>query len=234
MLFHCLVVLLATFSNDCRIPTYVSQVNVGDTVYFNAGALLWEKPSKISNVVCGTPDLSKAVIEDDDTKDGVRFQPFAFPNNNIRQSDQRILDCEATLQDYKDRFHLNIGCYVQEFSISDRNLDAITRFLNKHKSLYNLGLAWGGINGRCHEGLTGDGYWNQRYMGRSWDNTAKPTAEMQLLAPEDHHLVQKALRAGAWGAIGTVNNIGDEHTPETQALQLGACAINNTGNATCG
>lgn len=209
---------------------------MGDTVYFNAGSLLWERPSKISNVVCGKPDLSQAVIEDDVKEgDGVRFQPFAFPNsNNHKDSDLILPDCEATLQDYKDRFQLNIGCYVQEFSISDRNLDAITRFLNKHKSLYNLGLAWGGINGQCHEGLSGDGYWNQRYMGRRWDNAAKPTDDMQLLAPEDHPLVQRAVRAGAWGGIGTVNNIGEEHTPETQALQIGACAIKNTGNTTCG
>lgn len=210
------------------------QVNVGDTVYFNAGSLLWEKPSKISNVVCGTPDLSHAVVENDDAEEAVRFQPFAFPRNHRGKDDPVTLEDESTLQDYKDRFRLNIGCYVQEFSISDKNLDAVTRFLNKHKSLYNLGLAWGGINGRCHEGLSGDGYWNQRYMGRRWDSTAKPTDDMQLLAPEDHPLVQKAMLAGKWGGIGTVNNIGEEHNPEIQALQLGAAIHHNTGNTTCG
>lgn len=197
--------------------------------------MLWEKPSKITNVVCGAPDISQAIIEDDQDGDGVRFEPFAFPRRRSGKEDPRALECRSTLQDYKDRFRLRIGCYVQEFSISDKNLDAVTRFLNKNKSLYDLGLAWGGLNGQCHEGLDGDGYWNQRYMGRKWDRNAFPTDEMQLLAPEDHPLVQKAVMAGAWGAIGTVNNIGEEHAPETQAaLQLGACALQNTGNPSCG
>jgi len=187
-------------------------------------------------VVCGNPDISHAVMdEDQEMEEGarVRFQQFAFPRD-YRKEDPRALDYHSNLQDYKERFQLNIGCYVQEFSISDKNLDAVTRFLNKHKTLYNLGLAWGGINGQCHEGLSGDGYWNQRYMGRSWDETAKPTDDMQLLAPEDHPLVQRAVMAGAWGAIGTVNNIGEEHTPETEALKLGACAMQNSGHPHCG
>lgn len=203
-------------------------------MFFNAGSLLWEKPSKISNVVCGNPDISEAVIEDfHENEDSVKFQPFAFPRSDNKE-ELRSPVCQSTLQDYKDKFQLNIGCYVQEFSISHQNLDAITRFLNKFKSVYNLGLAWGGINGKCHEGLSGDGYWNQRYMGRKWDATAKPTDDMQLLAPEDHPLVQKAVMAGAWGAIGTVNNVGDEHAPETEAIKLGACALHNAGHPTCG
>lgn len=188
--------------------------------------MIYEKPSKISNVVCGAPDLSEAIVEDDDCQsDGVKFQPFAFPRT--RQSNKD----ESTLQDYKERFQLNIGCYVQEFSISDKNLDAITRFLNKHKSVYDLGLAWGGINGICHEGLSGDGYWNQRYMGRRWDYTAFPTGELQLLAPEDHPFVQKAVMAGAWGSIATLNEPLPNETKK--ALEIGAFALQNSGNHTC-
>lgn len=174
-------------------------------------------------MICGQKvDISQAVLDDDDIVKSVRFQPFAYPNDD----DGSKRDCESTLQDYKNKFRLNIGCYVQEFSISERNLDALTRFMNKHKSVYNLGLAFGGINGLCPVGLTGDGYWNQRFMGRSWDRSAKPTDDMHLLHPEDHRLVQKAALAGAWGALGTINNAGED-SHDISALQLGACAPQN-------
>jgi hypothetical protein len=56
----------------------------------------------------------------------------------------------------------------------------------------------------------GDGYWNQRYMGRSWDFNARPSKEMTPLKPEDHHLVQVAIQAGAWGQVGTIYEVNDE------------------------
>lgn len=59
---------------------------------------------------------------------------------------------------------------------------------------------------------TGDGYWNQRYMGRSWDFNARPSKEMTPLKPEDHHLVQVAIQAGAWGQVGTIYEVNDEQT----------------------
>lgn len=176
--------------------------------------------------MCGNnEDIFQAVLDDDDIGTSVRFLPFAYPKDDDTV-DRSKWDCESTLQDYKNKFRLNIGCYVQEFSISERNLDALTRFLNKHKSVYNLGLAFGGINGQCPVGLAGDGYWNQRYMGRSWDRSAKPTDDMHLLHPEDHRLVQKAALAGAWGPLGTINDAGED-LHDISALQMGACATQN-------
>jgi hypothetical protein len=74
--------------------------------------------------------------------------------------------------------------------------------------------------------LTGDGYWNQRYIGRSWDRDAKPTDD-HLLHPEDHRLVQKAVYAGAWGSLATINYVGEDPHDMSDALQLGACATQN-------
>jgi len=57
--------------------------------------------------------------------------------------------------------------------------------------------------------VQGDGFWNQRYVGRNWDITAGPTKQMKLLAPEDHHLVQKAILAGQCGQVTTAHRILD-------------------------
>ena len=46
-------------------------------------------------------------------------------------------------------------------------------------------------------------------MGRSWDFNAR---EMTPLKPEDHHLVQVAIQAGAWGQVGTIYEVNDEQT----------------------
>jgi hypothetical protein len=125
------------------------------------------------------------------------------------------------LEDYKRRFDLNIGVYVQEFSVSEQVMDAIVRLVNCYPQIYNLGCAWGSINGRTVEGLAGDGYWNQRYVGRKWDFTAKPTGHLELLQPIDHKLVQKAVSAGAWGHLATVNFAGGD---ELTNIHVTGCA----------
>jgi len=57
----------------------------------------------------------------------------------------------------------------------------MVRFVNGHCSIFSLGLAWGGINGRAISGVEGDGFSNQRFVGRDWDSDAEPTGQMQLL-----------------------------------------------------
>ena len=99
--------------------------------------------------------------------------------------------------------------HTLEFSISAEALDALSKFINKHGNIYDQGLAFGGINGAAVRNINGDGYWNQRYMGRAWDMDARPSKEMTPLKPEDHHLVQKAIQAG-WGQVGTIYEVMDE------------------------
>ena len=136
------------------------------------------------------------------------FQPYAYPRSAL--SDWERVMCKSTIEDYRRHFNLKIGVYVQEFSISAEALDALSIFVNKHGDVYDQGLAFGGVNGTAVKNIHGDGYWNQRYMGRSWDFDAKPSKEMTPLKPEDHHLVQKAIQAGAWGQVGTIYEVMDE------------------------
>ncbi len=49
--------------------------------------------------------------------------------------------------------------------MSPEALDALACFVNKYSDIYDLGLAFGGINGTAVTNVEGDGYWNQRYMG---------------------------------------------------------------------
>jgi hypothetical protein len=95
-----------------------------------------------------------------------------------------------------------------EFSISAEALDALSIFINKHSEIYDQGLAFGGCNGLAVKNISGDGYWNQRYMGRPWDFAARPSNEMTPLKPEDHHLVQKAVQE--WGQVGTIFEVMDD------------------------
>jgi hypothetical protein len=51
------------------------------------------------------------------------------------------------------------------------------------------------------------------------------------LHPEYHRLVQKAVHAGAWGPLATINYIREDPHDMSDALQMGACA---TQNNSCG
>jgi hypothetical protein len=50
----------------------------------------------------------------------------------------------------------------------------------------------------------------QRYVGRSWDFNARPANHMMPLKPEDHHIVQKAIQAGAWGQVASTFEVTDD------------------------
>lgn len=60
-------------------------------------------------------------------------------------------------------FHLRIShlSICAEFSISPEALDALAKFVNAHGSLYDQGMAFGGVNGVAIKHIHGDGYWNQ-------------------------------------------------------------------------
>jgi len=55
--------------------------------------------------------------------------------------------------------------------------------------------------------------------GRPWDFDARPSSEMTPLAPEDHHLVQKAIQAGAWGQVMDAYEVRDEQAGALTVLQ---------------
>ena len=209
---------------DLQRACHANEVKNGDTVYFNGGSLMWKRSSIMEAAergCCGTIEAN-----DDDNNDGITvnnaaaggagegvtttarsprsdnysFQPYAYPRSAL--SDWEKDKVKATVEDYRRHFNLKVGVYVQEFSISAEALNALSIFVNKYGDIYDQGLAFGGLNGEGVKNINGDGYWNQRYMGRPWDFDARPSSEMHPLKPEDHHLVQKAIQAGAWGQVG--------------------------------
>ena len=225
---------------DLQRSCHANEVKQGDTVYFNAGSLMWKRASiaeVAQNGCCGTSDTADDYDEGSPVSPKVSrnkycFQPYAYPRSSL--SDWEKERCKATIEDYKSHFNLKIGVYVQgeywqewfgdsigansscffhrpEFSVSADALDAIVNFVNKHSRVYDLGLAFGGVNGMACEQINGDGYWNQRYIGRTYDMKARPAKEMIPLRPEDHHLVQKTLQTGAWGQLAAdVYDVSDD------------------------
>ena len=225
-------------AGDLQRACHAGEIKRGDTVFFNAGSLIWKRPTLCEATGLGlcTNSTSLTRIESLDmasnehhdhidpwNQNGLKmgaysFQPFAYPREKLELLDDVVEECKATLEDYQRHLELNIGLYVQEFSIGDAALDAISKLVNHYPSIYNLGLAWGGLNGSAIKGVHGDGYWNQRYIGREWDLTAEPEEHMKILAPEDHHLFQKALHAGDWGQALTVNQVGIDEERQRRGL----------------
>ena len=203
-------------AGDLQKACHANEVEMGDTVFFNGGSLFANYSDGIaSSLACCHGPLPNDIAR------STMFYPYAYPRSKNGDS-FADLDCKATIEDYKHRFDLQIGLYVQEFSISQFAIESLVQFTNHHSQVYNLGLAWGGINGKTVRGLDGDGYWSQRYMGRSWDKDAAPTGNLELLQPADHQFVQKAMSAGAWGHLGTLNLAVGNKAPHA-AVGISAC-----------
>ncbi len=79
-----------------------------------------------------------------------------------------------TLADYKKHYGFSMGLYLQEFSIDEAAARLLIDLVNNNPEIYDLGLAWGGINGMTVHGIqpgrftSTDGYWNQRRLGKTW------------------------------------------------------------------
>lgn len=199
-------------AGDLQRACHANEIKPGDTVYFNAGSLMWKR--KTACEVTGQCFSSSKYqgLQQVDSKCDFEyspFQPYAYPRQQLESSDD-ITDCMACIQDYQKHFNLNIGLYLHEFDIGVEEIDVMSKFVNRHSDIYRLGLAWGGLNGYTLRGLKGDGLWSQRYVGRAWDFHAKPQAEMTLLAPEDHHLVQRI--AFPCGNVATTNHMDEDDT----------------------
>jgi len=203
-------------AGDLQKACHANEVEVGDTVFFNAGSLFATSSHDFSSsLICCHGPLPSDVTR------SLMFHPYAYPRSEIEATFGEV-DCNSTIEEYKNRFDLQIGLYVQEFSISQFAIESLVQFTNRHVKVYNLGLAWGGINGKTVRGLEGDGYWSQRYMGRTWDTDVAPTGHLELLQPLDHHFVQRAALAGAWGHLGTLNLAGDSKST-LMVSRIGAC-----------
>ena len=109
-------------------------------------------------------DLLHDHDDDDDT--------LLLPTTN--SEDTEIGAVMKTLADYKKHYRFSMGLYLQEFSIDEAAARLLIDLVNQNPEVYDLGLAWGGINGMTVHGIqpgrftSTDGYWNQRRLGKSW------------------------------------------------------------------
>merc|ERR1712127_329758 len=58
-----------------------------------------------------------------------------------------------TLADYKKHYGFSMGLYLQEFSIDEAAARLLIDLVNENPHVYDLGLAWGGINGMTVHGI---------------------------------------------------------------------------------
>jgi hypothetical protein len=90
-----------------------------------------------------------------------------------------------TLHDYKTQFGFSMGVYVQEFSIDEAAARVLIEHVNGHPELYDLGFAWGGVNGMTVQGIkpgrftSTDGFWNQRHVGQLWRESLVHLSDIQ-------------------------------------------------------
>lgn len=154
-------------------------IREGDSVFFNAGSLIWgPSPEEVNRITNFDPNVVKA---------SYKIQPFgeccsSKGNDKKKKQDN---DEYSTIQMYKEQFKLRIGLYCQEFAIDEAAVSTLARYANSHSDLYELGFAWGGINGVTIKGIcpgrftATDGLWNQRYIGELWNYDQFPVAPQQ-------------------------------------------------------
>jgi len=186
-------------AGDLQRACHSKEILRGDTVYFNGGSLLWQKPSvlDVAQSSCGCFPQKLTASDSDDS--GLAILPFAYPKSSLNDDvSPHFGITTSSIEEYKKYYGLNIGLYVQEFSIGQDALEILINFVNFYSEIYNLGMAYGGLNGATIPGMAGDGFWNQRYIGRNWDAKSGPTDYLEPSVVEDNEMMYAI---GALGAI---------------------------------
>ncbi|GKY96817.1 hypothetical protein MPSEU_000640900 [Mayamaea pseudoterrestris] len=166
-------VLFFHSAGDLQAACHAGQVQPGDSVFFNAGSLLY-RPSTQSSIET-LRNACFSHFDSEQVKHAYQILPFAKPCSRSEKN----ATC-STLEHYKMRFNLSIGMYVQEFAIDDAAASILVEHVNRHSTIFDLGLSWGGINGICIRGIrpdrytSTDGFWNQRYIGLLWNSSHFP------------------------------------------------------------
>jgi hypothetical protein len=142
-------------AGDIQAACESGKIRPGDHVYFNCGSLLYTEKSFT----------------------------FSFPFDPSRLKGSYIVDsCASTKKEedcvslihYKQKYNFALGCYLQEFAVDEAALSLLVDHINNNPTLFDLGLAWGGLNGLTVHNITPGrftdttGYWDQRRLGRCW------------------------------------------------------------------
>ena len=159
-------------AGDLQDFCHTGQIQDGDTIYFNAGSLIWDKDDTAYFEYI-TTNVGKCLraFDANEKKRSYTLQPYAVCERKLNETD---LSMKSTIQAYKQKYNLEIGLYCQEFAIDDAAMDFIVNFVNRNSHVYNLGLSWGGLNGVTVANIqpgrftNTDGLWNQRYAGKKW------------------------------------------------------------------
>lgn len=156
-------------AGDLQKACNEGRIRDGDSVFFNAGSLLWDpSPDEVNRITNFDPN---------EIKHGYRIQSFGTVHRSAEDAEMAYY---STIQMYKQRFNLRIGLYVQEFAIDEAAIAVLSEYVNDHPDIFELGFAWGGINGITIQGIkpgrftATDGLWNQRYIGELWNDTKFP------------------------------------------------------------
>jgi hypothetical protein len=167
-------VLFFHSAGDLQAACHAGHVHRGDSVFFNAGSLLWSPSTRSScQIMC---DACFTHFDSEQAKHSYRVLPFGMPFTRLNSHDSG-----STIEHYKLHYQLSIGMYVQEFAIDDVAASLLVDHVNHNSKIYDLGLSWGGINGICIRGIrpdrftSTDGFWNQRYIGNFWDSNLFPS-----------------------------------------------------------
>jgi hypothetical protein len=175
-------VLLFHSAGDLQQACHNKQIRFGDTVFFNAGSLIWTPASdpQVAGLK-GTCQRAFGPFDAEATKQSYRLQPFALPSKAGERSYNTMHGRSgSTIEDYKRRYNLSIGMYVQEFAIDEAATNILVRLVNDNPQIYDLGLSWGGVNGITLRGIRPgrftdtSGFWNQRHLGALWDSSRQP------------------------------------------------------------
>lgn len=167
-------------AGDLQQACHNKKIRYGDTVFFNAGCLLWTPASDRAGVGGYCQQLF-GKFDAEATKQSYRIQPFALPSKAGERSYNTMTGWTgSTIEDYKRRYNLSIGMYLQEFAIDEAAANMLVQIVNDHPEIYDLGLAWGGVNGVTLQGIRPgrftdtSGFWNQRHIGAAWDSARGP------------------------------------------------------------
>lgn len=190
-------ILFVHSAGDIQAACQEGKVQQGDHVFFNGGSLIIEESGRSSLWAALSPRPACGGANPDDSfdpravLDGYKIHPCGVPSpsafhagsgNFGQQADERsttttpLTKALATLQDYKRHYQFSMGIYVQEFAIDEAAARLLVELVNRHPDLYDLGFAWGGINGMTVRGIqpgrftSTDGYWNQRRVGKRWED----------------------------------------------------------------
>jgi hypothetical protein len=150
-------------------------IHEGDNVFFNAGSLLWgPSPVEVNRITNFDPNV---------VKENYAIQAFGECRNS--KNEKRDVNEFSTIQMYKEQYKLRMGLYCQEFAIDEAAVSILAKYANDHADVYELGFAWGGVNGITIQGIcpgrftATDGLWNQRYIGELWNYNQFPVTPQQ-------------------------------------------------------